>query len=157
MAAPIRPVIAADLAELTRMLGALWPDGREAHYAYARRRINGTPDSEFLAVFPRAIWVAERKPSGLAGFIEVGLRSHAEGCHEGRAIGYIEGWWVDPDARNRRLGAALMAAATRWAKARGCVELASDARLDNAGSQRAHLALGFGEQQRLVAFRKRLT
>lgn len=157
MTLPIRPVFASDLAELVRMRTALWPDGAGEHYADARRRINGTPDSPFLAQFPCAVMVAERRDRRLGGFIEVGLRSHAEGCYDGKAVGYIEGWWVDPDLRDEGIGRALMAAAEDWARARGCTELASDAELDNPGSHRAHAALGFEETERLVTFRKPLT
>ncbi len=43
-----------------------------------------------------------------------------------------------------------------WAQAQGCNELASDAALDNLGSQQMHKALGFAETQRVVYFRKML-
>ena len=152
---PIRPVFAADLAELVRMRTALWPD-ESNHFVEARKRINGTPDSEFLARFPCAVWVAERPEGGLAGFVEIGLRSHAEGCYAGNPIGYVEGWYVDPDVRNRGIGRALMEAAEGWARARGCTEMASDAELDNRTSHRAHAAIGYDEVIRIVAFRKRL-
>jgi len=138
------------------MRTALWPDGSADHYAEAKRRINGTPDSKFLAQFPCAVMVAERRDGRLGGFIEVGLRSHAEGCYDGNPIGYVEGWWVDPELRDQGIGRALMAAAEQWVRARGCTELASDAELSNPASHRAHAALGFEETERIVTFRKRL-
>ena len=156
MAFPVRPVFASDLAELVRMRTALWPDGASEHYEDAKRRINGAPDSPFLAQFPCAVMVAVRPDGRLGGFVEVGLRSHAEGCYDGNPIGYIEGWWVDPDLRDRGIGRALVKAAEAWVRARGCTELASDAELSNPGSHRAHAALGFEETERLVTFRKRL-
>jgi aminoglycoside 6'-N-acetyltransferase I len=51
---------------------------------------------------------------------------------------------------------ALVAAAEQWALQQGCVEMASDARIENTVSQQAHLAIGFEETGRLVCFKRRL-
>src|SRR5688572_31355457 len=45
-----------------------------------------------------------------AGFIELGLRTYAEGC-ESSPVPFIEGWYVDADARGTGLGAALVRSA----------------------------------------------
>lgn len=50
----------------------------------------------------------------------------------------------------------LVAAAERWALARGCSEFASDAHLDNTASHAMHARLGFTETERVVFFRKPL-
>jgi aminoglycoside 6'-N-acetyltransferase I len=47
-----------------------------------------------------------------------------------------------------------MRSAEDWARAQGCREMASDALIDNEGSQRAHEALGFDVVDRCVHFRK---
>ena len=47
------------------------------------------------------ILVAEVSNRVLAGFLEVDLRSHADGCNPSRPVGYIEGWYV---AENHRHG-----------------------------------------------------
>ena len=91
----------------------------------------------------------------LAGFVEIGSRSYAEGC-ESAPVAYLEGWYVDPDARRSVLGRRLVEAAEDWARANGFTELASDAELDNEVSHRAHWALGFDEVERQACFRKRL-
>ena len=49
-----------------------------------------------------------------------------------------------------------MRAAEQWSRARGAVEIASDALIDNSQSQHAHRALGFEEVDRCVHLRKRL-
>ena len=49
-----------------------------------------------------------------------------------------------------------MRAAEAWARERGYRELSSDALLDNLPSQEAHVALGFGEVERSVKYRKAL-
>jgi aminoglycoside 6'-N-acetyltransferase I len=88
---------------------------------------------------PVAILVAADVESGaLAGFVEVGLRSHAESCNTARP------------------GAALMRAAEHWARKQGCREMASDARIDNNVSQRVPEALGYEEVDRCVHYRKKL-
>ncbi len=49
---------------------------------------------------------------------------------------------------------AMIAAIEAWAEQQGLRELASDALLDNAQSHAMHNALGFGETERVVYFRK---
>jgi cupin 2 domain-containing protein len=87
-----------------------------------------------------------------------GVAQPAEGCHAPTdvGIGYLEGWWVDADRRRLGVGRALVRACEDWARAAGCVELASDAKLDNVAGHLAHRAVGFEETERLVAFRKAL-
>jgi len=104
---------------------------------------------------PQAVFVAVRPEGGLGGFLEASLRTYAEGC-DSSPVGYIEGWYVDPDLRRQGVGRALLRAAEAWARAQGCQEMASDCRLDNEASWRAHLALGYEEAERLIHFRKRL-
>lgn len=100
-------------------------------------------------------FVAERGDGTLCGFVEVGSRPYAEGC-DSSPVGYIEGWWVDADARRRGVGRALIDAAERWARSKGYTEMGSDALLDNSLSHAAHQALGYEEIERLVMFRKSL-
>jgi aminoglycoside 6'-N-acetyltransferase I len=101
-----------------------------------------------------AILVSEDENGALIGFLEVGLRSHADGCDPARPVGFVEGWFVQEQFRNRGIGGGLMRSAEDWARAQGCREMASDALIDNDGSQRAHKALGFDVVDRCVHFRK---
>jgi aminoglycoside 6'-N-acetyltransferase I len=91
----------------------------------------------------------------LQGFVEVSIRDYAEGC-DTNWIGYVEGWFVDPDTRRLGVGRALIAAAEAWALAQGCREMASDTELANTLSQEAHGRLGYTEVGRSVHFRKPL-
>lgn len=102
-----------------------------------------------------AVLVADRGDGMLAGFVEVGSRNYAEGCATS-PVAYLEGWYVDPDARGRGLGRRLQQAAEVWAVANGYTEMASDTELHNDASLRAHVALGFEEVERQVCLRKRL-
>src|SRR5262249_19142141 len=107
------------------------------------------------ALLPWKVFVAERPAGGLCGFVEASIRPFAEGCTT-RPVGYVEGWFVDPDMRRQGVGRRLGEAAEGGAAAPGCQEMASDALLANAVSHEAHEALGFEESGRLVHFRKRL-
>lgn len=157
---PVRRVEESDWAEWLRMRAALWPDCPADKHEQEMRSILSphSPVSrpekdrqgEGLACF-----VAERAGGGLGGFIEVGLRNYAEGC-DSSPVGYIEGWYVDPDLRRQGIGAALVQSAEAWARAQGCSEMASDCQLDNDVSFRAHLALGYAEAERTIHFCKRL-
>ena len=142
-----RRVESADHAEWVRMRTALHGPSDD-HARETRVIIEG--GSRRYGVF-----VVPRPTGGLCGYIEVGERPYADGC-DSSPVGYIESWWVDEDVRGRGVGAALMAAAEAWARARGRTEIASDALLDNLRSHAAHRALGYEEVERLVVFRKDL-
>lgn len=141
----IRPFVPADLAEWLRMRRALWPDLANEDEAADARAWLARPDATVL--------VADRPDGGLAGFAEVGTRPYADGC-DTSPVGFLEGWYVDPDVRRGGVGAALVRACEQWARERGYRELASDALLDNTTSHHAHLALGFTEVERAVRYRK---
>ena len=146
MANHVRPLADADHDEWLRQRLALWPDATpEDHRAEMAEYFSGPR--------PAAVLVCPRADGGLRGFVEVGIRDYAEGC-DGDWIGYIEGWYVDPDSRHLGIGRALMAAAEAWAVAQGCREMASDAELANTGSQAAHGHLGYAEVGRSIHFRK---
>jgi aminoglycoside 6'-N-acetyltransferase I len=105
---------------------------------------------------PAIVFVAQEAEGRIVGFIEVGLRSHADGCDTSRPVGYVEGWFVAPDLRSKKIGTRLLAAAEKWARDQGCREMASDTWLDNTVSQRVHEALGFAVVDRCVTYRKSL-
>ena len=144
----IRRVTRDDRNEWLRMRRALWPDCRDDKQAHEM--------TEYLADRRhRSVFVAELKNGHLRGFLEATLRPEAPGC-ESTPVGYLEGWYVDPDARKRGVGRRLVAAAERWARSLGCSEVASDCALDNSVSRAAHRALGYEEVERLIHFRRRL-
>jgi aminoglycoside 6'-N-acetyltransferase I len=151
----IRPAQAGDLDQLSRLWEALWPDSPvEEHTQELRLLLGGKASS--ASTTPLVIFVAEGGEGVLVGFLEVGLRSHADGCNPSQPVGYIEGWYVAENYRNRGVGKNLVARAENWARAHRCVEMASDALIDNALSQRAHEALGYEVVDRCVHYRKKL-
>ena len=105
---------------------------------------------------PAAILVAQAEDGTLIGFLEAGMRSHADGCDTAHPVGYVEGWFVREGFRGQGIGAALMRAAEHWARAHGCREIASDVLIDNPASEAAHRTLGFEVVDRCVHLRKGL-
>jgi aminoglycoside 6'-N-acetyltransferase I len=150
-----RPVELADEAEWLRMRAALWPDGEPEESARTVRQFLVAPDPALQPTL-HAVFVCPRATGGLCGFVELSIRPYAEGCETNR-VGYIEGWYVDPDMRHRGVGRQLIAAAEAWASGQGCTEMASDAELENTTSQQAHQRLGYSEVERIVCFRKALS
>jgi aminoglycoside 6'-N-acetyltransferase I len=143
----VRRLEPADAAEHLRMRHALWPRADVDEMAAESIALLTDPD--------QVVFVAPRADGGLYGFVEAGVRAFADGMDESPCA-FVEGWWVDADARRAGIGRALIAAVEDWARARGFHELGSNAELDNLVSHRAHAALGFEERERVIYFRKPL-
>ena len=147
MSFTIRRTTYADKPEWLRMRHGLWP---EATSEYLALDLDDLLDDEDTAIF-----MAFNEHGQPVGFIEVSLRSFAEGC-ETSPVGYIEAWFVGELVRGQNLGRDLVQVAEQWALEKGCSEMASDTWLDNEASISAHLRLGYHESDRLVHFVKRL-
>lgn len=156
MAMPVTSIRAAqqgDEDELAELRARLWPDGTvEEHRGEVQKLIQ----SGMSGTLPAVVLVAIDASEGLAGFLEVGLRSHADGCDVARPVGYVEGWFVREEFRGRGIGGQLMKAAEGWSRAQNCREIASDALVDNMESREAHSALGYEVVDLCVHFRKGL-
>ena len=144
----VRPVEKADWQEWLRMRRLLWPSTslREHEDAMGAYFMRG---EGFLS------WVVEISDKRMIAFLEASIREVPQGCNM-RNIGYIEGWYVEPDFRRIGVGRLLVTHATQWAHARGCKELGSDCEFGNETCLKAHLGLGFEETSRLIHFHKRL-
>ena len=143
----IRRVTHADKTEWLRMRKALWPDQTAEEFAVQSEEILKDP--------MQPVFVVERSNGKLGGFLEAGTRKYAEGC-DTSPVGFIEGWFVDPDLRGQGVGKALVRVAENWARSQGLKEMASDTWLDNEVSIQAHLKMGYEETERLVHFAKKL-
>lgn len=148
----VRVVEPRDYKALVKMLVELWPVGTTRdHGRLVRSVLNGKPRS----LLPLTFLVAEREGVPV-GFVEVGLRSRANGCDPIRPVGFIEGWFVADGLRGEGIGRKLIVSAERWCRTQGCREVASDTWADHRLSVKAHKALGFDVEGTFVNFRKRL-
>ncbi len=136
----IRAVRETDTAEWVRMRHALWPEPPiQELLSELRGMREGTRKS---GLDSQAVFVVERDDGTLGGFLEVTLHPSAEGC-QSSPVGFLEGWWVDPDLRRQGLGGAMVRRAEEWAANLGCREMASDTDNYRAVSVGAHHALGY--------------
>ena len=145
MPVQIREYRDADWPAWLRLSLALFPEHSADELESGMREHRARSDAE--------VFVADREDGSVAGFVEVGARPYADGC-DTSPVGYIEAWYVDPDARCKGYGRALLEAAEEWARSRGYREMASDAQLNNDISYAAHRRAGYAEVDRIVQFRK---
>jgi aminoglycoside 6'-N-acetyltransferase I len=95
-----RHALPADLDVLASFAATLWPDGTtESHAEHFALILRGEPPS----TLPLVLFVAEVE-GDLAGFLEVGLRSHADGCDPSHPVAFVEGWFVAETHRARGVG-----------------------------------------------------
>jgi aminoglycoside 6'-N-acetyltransferase I len=144
----IRKYRDTDWDDWCRMDQALHPQNDSEKVAAEMRAILARADT--------AVFVAERHDGTVCGYVEVGSRAYADGC-DSSPVGYIEGWYVDPDVRRSGYGRALLEAAETWAKGCGYTEMASDAQFGNDVSLKVHQSSGYEVVDRVVQFRKPLT
>lgn len=147
MSFTIRRATLEDKPEWLRMRHELWPDAPLDYLALDL--------DDLLADENTAVFVAANPDGQPVAFIEVALREYAEGC-ETSPVGYIEAWYVDPQARGQKLGRELVHVAEQWSREKGCAEIASDTWLDNEAGIQVHQRMGYHEVDRLVHFVKRL-
>lgn len=146
----VRPVQVADAGVWSRFRSRLWPEFSADHLANEVRSF--FKEGSIAPVAAAFVALDSDVP---VGFLELSVRPFADGC-DSAPVPHVEGWYVEPVARGRGAGRALMESAERWARDRGFVELASDTEVHNEGSRTAHARCGFVETERLIKFRKKL-
>jgi aminoglycoside 6'-N-acetyltransferase I len=81
--------IVSDCTQLARLRKALWPDSSiEEHTLELSLILEGKAS----LTMPAINLVAEATDGKVVGFLDVGLRSHADGCDLSHPAGFIEGW-----------------------------------------------------------------
>src|SRR2546423_828126 len=146
----VRPVTPADTSAWLEMRVVLWPELDSVSHA--------SEIEDFFAGKlrePLQVLIAVDDDNRSLGFAELSIRVYAEGCTTDH-VGYLEGWYVLPEARRGGVGRALITAAENWARDQHCTEFGSDALMDNGVSAAAHHALGFEEVAQIRCFRKDL-
>lgn len=149
----VRLAVPPDCEQLSRLREMLWPESSAAEH---KKEIASILAREYNGAMSMVILVAEAPDVGVAGFLEVGLRSHTDGCDPKHPVGFVEGWFVVEGHRRKGVGTRLLAAAEDWARHQGCKEMASDTWIDQPVSQRVHEALKFEVVDRCVHYRKAL-
>jgi len=143
----VRRLESRDEEALLGMRQALWPNHTVDEHRAEMHELVADP---FCATL-----VAVQANGSLVGFLEASTRKYADGC-DTSPVGYIEGWYVDPDFQRQGIGKLLVQAAEAWARENELSEMASDCLIDNDESLQAHLALGYQEVERLIHFKKLL-
>lgn len=135
----------SNLNELASLALKLWPDNSwQLLRSEFEDLLGSDKDICYLAVVE----------DEYVGFIHMCLRyDYVEGSNSS-PVGYVEGIYVDQEHRNKGISKQLVDAGEQWSKLLGCSQIASDAELDNCGSQAFHKKIGFREVNRIVAFLK---
>lgn len=144
----VRRLIEKDISEWFRLRKILWDELPDEEHKAEMRDI-------FEHTETQLVLVAETSGGKLVGFLEASIRPFVEDCHS-EDVGYLEGWFVEPEYRENGIGGKLVRAAEGWARKKGCEEMASDAEVGNELSLTAHQSLGYEETSRLVHLRKDL-
>lgn len=144
----VRPLREGDLEGWLILRTHLWDQVSEDEHKAEMMDIFEHTDSQFVAI-------AELEDGKTIGFLEASIRPFVEDCHTDH-VGYLEGWFVEPEYRMMGIGGYLVKAAENWARKKGCTEMASDAEVGNDLSLEAHQKLGYEETSRLVHLRKEL-
>jgi len=142
----IKRAATQDQATWVGLRRKLWSGSKKMHAAEVRGFSSKRNFICFIA------WDEDKKA---VGFTEASIRPFANGCKE-RPVPFLEGLWVDPGFRGRKIGKKLISAVESWAIKRGFREIGSDALISNKVAHCAHAAYGFEETERVVYFRKSL-
>lgn len=142
-AATIRPATAADAVAWAQLRLGLWPDADDPLETLVAA----------LAEDAGAVFLACAAGGQAIGFAEVRLRHEYVNGTDSSPVGFLEGWYVQPQWQGRGVGRALLAAVRAWTRDAGCRELASDSRVEDVQAHAAHRACGFEETERVVYFR----
>jgi aminoglycoside 6'-N-acetyltransferase I len=142
----VRPLQESDLAEWFRLRKLLWDASDDDEHK-----------AEMLDIFEHTdtqlVLIAELDNGRLIGFLEASIRPFVEDCRTDR-VGYLEGWYVEPEFRRFGIGSNLVAQAEIWARGQGCTEMASDAEVGDEASVKLHEQMGYKESSRLIHLRK---
>ena len=144
----VRPVHESDLNEWFRLRKLLWDENDDGDHRSEMMDVLSHPESQFVLV-------ADAGDGRLIGFLEASIRPFVEDCHTDH-VGYLEGWFVEPEHRRAGVGRELVRNAENWATQKGCTEMASDAEVGNEGSLDAHTRLGYEITSKLVHLKKDL-
>ncbi len=142
----VSKIIQKDFNEWLDLALTLWPDYSIAQMQVILTNILDSSREDGFIV---------RDENGRAiAFMNLSLRSDYVPGATHSPVAYVEGIYVRDEYRKQGIGATLIKSAQEWAVDRDCIELASDALIDNTASQNFHQKIGFREAERTVFFIK---
>jgi aminoglycoside 6'-N-acetyltransferase I len=135
-----------DFNEWLELAMELWPEYSVAEMKETLSNILQSPrEAQFL--------VRDNDGSAIA-FINLSLRYEYVPEATQSPVAYVEGIYVKQEYRKQGVGTELIRYAEQWALEQGCIELASDALVENTASHEFHAKAGFREAERTVFFIK---
>ncbi len=135
-----------DFDEWLELTLKLWPEHSVEEMQVILTAILHSPDQTAYLV---------KADNGRAiAFMNLSLRHDYVAGSNQSPVAYVEGIYVEKEHQKQGIGTALIQSAEQWAQEQGCVELASDALIENIASHEFHTKVGFQEVERVVAFIK---
>lgn len=115
----IRPVAREDAAEWLRLRTLLWPDGADEHSLEIEAFFEGKLDE------PTAVFLARDSGGRVLALLELAIRPELLEMKNQR-IGYVEGLFIEPEARGGNIAQKLLEFSRKWAREQRCTVFASD-------------------------------
>ncbi|MBW4434609.1 MAG: GNAT family N-acetyltransferase [Pelatocladus maniniholoensis HA4357-MV3] len=138
-----------DFNEWLELTLKLWPDESREERQISLTKILQSPRE--------AGFIVRSSDGGAIAFMNLSLRyDYVPGATQS-PVAYVEGIYVKDEYRKQGVGTSLIQYAQKWGLENGCVELASDALLENTASYDFHTKVGFQEVERVVTFIKQIT
>ncbi|MDZ8054140.1 MAG: aminoglycoside 6'-N-acetyltransferase [Aulosira sp. ZfuVER01] len=144
----IVPVDRDDFDTWLNLALQLWPGGSPEEMRASLNKIHQSPrEAGFL--------IKDDQDTAI-GFMNLSLRyDYVPGATQS-PVAFVEGIYVKSEYRQQGVGRYLIQYAQQWAREHGCVEIASDALLENTISYEFHRQVGFQEVERIVTFIKQV-
>lgn len=131
------------VSQVTELILKLWPDCTyEEEFTNCLEIMDSESQNMFVA----------KVQDECVGFVQVAQRTdYVEGTTTSPVL-YIEGLYIEPPYRNQGIAKRLVERSEEWGIEQNCLEIASDAELNNSDSIEFHKSIGFKEVNRVVCF-----
>lgn len=137
----IEKVTADNLKEFNNLLSILW---------------KGATLQDCLKDAQQTAQFMFKENNKYVGLITCSIKTdYVEGCKSNK-VGYIEGIYVLPAYRRKKVATKLIEHFEKWAKEIGVTELASDCELSNEISKQFHEKNGYKVVKTLIHFKKEI-